>query len=657
MPRLAIDIEARLASFEQGIKRVEQTTAGMAGRLESAFGGLRTALAAIGGVVAVGQITNMVRSFIDAADALDDLAQKSGIAVESLSELQFAANIEGIGLESLGTAFTRLNVSLQEGARGSKELQAAFAAVGISAKELGTIGADAAFRRIATSFQDAADGPEKAAVAVRIFGRAGADLIPLLNQGAEGLKRSGDEARRLGLIVGADTARAAGEFNDNLTRLRSSAQSFGVALGNEVLPSLSRFLSELLEGQRIFGSFSAALLSLGLGVNPFRDLAGNIAAVRKEIELLERQRKNSAAEGNTNLGGFDRSIEAARKRLEFLQFQQRARIPIGNPNTFDARDRQLQAQQDPQTSLRILEADSDKTASNVERGQQRSADFLVKIYTDQFAEIRRQAVELQGTLVDLLQAGPEEAARQASARRNALDGILGQTQIGRAQELQGLLEELARAGAEAPLEMQAQYEQAFEIINTEIQRANGNLDGQFDQIVDGTDRAQEGFIRLQGAIERWGDASAEEIVQFVRTGQLQFSNLVDTILSDLVRLTVQQTITRPLFSAFAGALGAGGAGAPTAAGTPFGFSYGGGRATGGPVTGGNFYTVGERGPETLFVNPGRSGYVVPNGGMGGPTIVQNISVDARSDISSVRMAMMQSAALANAEVTRMARRG
>jgi hypothetical protein len=651
VPRFSIDVEARLASFEQGLKRIEQSTAGVAGRLESAFGGLRSALAAIGGVVAVGQITNMVRSFVDAADALDDLSQKTGVAVESLSELQYTANIEGVNVQSLGDAFTKLSVNLQAGARGSKELQQAFAQVGIAAKDLGTIGADQAFRRIAAAFEGASDGPEKAALAVKLFGRAGADLIPLLNYGADGLKRSGDEARRFGLVIGADTAKAAAEFNDNLTRLQASAQGFGFAIGNQVLPSLSQFVAELLEGQRIFGSFASALANLGnpFNINPFKDLAGNIAAVRKEIELLERQRNNSASEGNTNLGGFDAAIERARKRLEFLKFQQRQRISTGDPSTFDSRDRRLQAQADKPAFAATPEDTSD-LRDQIEKGSRKGAEFLVKIYTDQFAEIRREAVQLQSELVSILQEGPAEAQRQASARQSAVDGILGQTQVGRVRELQRLLEDLARAGAEAPLEMQQQYEQAFEIINQQIQEANGKLDGQFDNIVEGTDLAKDGFLRLQAAVERWGDATADEIVKVVETGKLNFSSLIKTIASDLLRLSIQQSITRPLFTALAASLPGGpGTGAPSAAGTPFGFSFGGGRATGGSVTGGRYYTVGERGPETLFVNPGQSGTVVPAGGGSAPV---NVYLDARTDSSLVRQYVMQAVALAQSEQAR-----
>jgi hypothetical protein len=82
-----------------------------------------------------------------------------------------------------------------------------------------------------------------------------------------------------------------------------------------------------------------------------------------------------------------------------------------------------------------------------------------------------------------------------------------------------------------------------------------------------------------------------------------------------------------------------------------------GRAMGGPVFAGGAYTVGERGPE-LFI-PSVSGQIVPNGvGMGGVTIVQNNSIDARSDIATIRAMLENNKAATVREVgNQLARRG
>ena len=139
-------------------------------------------------------------------------------------------------------------------------------------------------------------------------------------------------------------------------------------------------------------------------------------------------------------------------------------------------------------------------------------------------------------------------------------------------------------------------------------------------------------------------------------------SLVDVILSDLARLTLQQTITRPLFSALAESLkgvslfgGGGSSSSSGASGTPFGFSFGGNRASGGPVLGGNWYNVGERGAEKLYMPHGTSGTIVPNGG--GITYQQTVVIQSPTDGAVIRAAVVSGAAMARSEIARMGRIG
>jgi len=233
MAKANIEITA-VDNTRQAFESAKRNLAG----LENSANLVRSTLAGIGASLSAGAFVGFVKNSIDAADALDDVAQKSGVAVESLSALGYAAKIEGINVEDLGGALVKLNVSLQAAANGSTEMRDAFTAIGVSVADLQSIRPDEAFLRIAESFQSMDDGAEKSARAVRLFGRAGADLIPLLNQGRDGLAAMGDEARRMGLIISSETAAASARFNDDLTKLSASAGAFGIEIANIVLPSL-----------------------------------------------------------------------------------------------------------------------------------------------------------------------------------------------------------------------------------------------------------------------------------------------------------------------------------------------------------------------------------------------------------------------------------
>jgi len=107
----------------------------------------------------------------------------------------------------------------------------------------------------------------------------------------------------------------------------------------------------------------------------------------------------------------------------------------------------------------------------------------------------------------------------------------------------------------------------------------------------------------------------DALVNFVMTGKLNFRNLANSIIKDMIRIQIQQSITGPL-SSFIGSLFPG----PKA---PTTFSNRvAGRATGGPVSAGTSYLVGERGMEIF--TPRTSGTITPNNKLGGTNVVVNV---------------------------------
>jgi phage-related minor tail protein len=106
---------------------------------------------------------------------------------------------------------------------------------------------------------------------------------------------------------------------------------------------------------------------------------------------------------------------------------------------------------------------------------------------------------------------------------------------------------------------------------------------------------------------------ADALTNFVMTGKANFTDFANSVIADIMRIAIRQQIVGPIAQGLMGAFGMAGA-QPAYYG-----GFGGGFASGGPVSPGMSYLVGERGPE-LFV-PGSSGNIVPNGGGGGNVTV------------------------------------
>lgn len=207
---------------------------------------------------------DLVKGAIDAADHLNDLSKKTGVAVETIGGIGFAAKQAGGDLESATAGVGKLNKSLAEAAAGNKEAAEAFKVLGVSVKDAAgnTISADQALARIADKFAEAADGPEKAAIALRIFGKAGADMIPLLDEGGASLRQNIAYFQQYSGVT-AETAQAADEFNDSLAKLGLLNQAFSQQLATALLPTLQKLLNGYLDLKQNSDTLSNAASGIG----------------------------------------------------------------------------------------------------------------------------------------------------------------------------------------------------------------------------------------------------------------------------------------------------------------------------------------------------------------------------------------------------------
>ena len=193
------------------------------------------------------RIGEAIAGVAEKGDELLKAGQKTGIAVEELSQLKYAASLADVDFGSLETALTRLSVNMDKAARGTGDAAGAFKALGISVtdNEGHLKPLNGVIEELANKFQGLADGPAKAALAVAIFGRAGAQLIPLLDQGGDAIKRMENEATAFGVTFSGPAAEAAEQFNDNLKRVGDASSGLWQTFVERLLPSLSDLFDQM----------------------------------------------------------------------------------------------------------------------------------------------------------------------------------------------------------------------------------------------------------------------------------------------------------------------------------------------------------------------------------------------------------------------------
>jgi hypothetical protein len=267
---LTVNLEANIAKFVSDMGKSSQATEQAMSRINGAVNTVKGGLAALGVGVSAGAFASIIKGSIDAADNLRDMAQKTGIAVEELNGLGFASGQAGGSLEAMVGAAGKLNKSLAEAASGNKDASAAFKALGISVTDTqGNLKkADVVMAEVADQFEKYQDGPEKAALALRLFGKAGAEMIPLLNDGGAAMRENIEYAKRYSYQT-TDLSNAADNFNDTMGKLEIQQRGFINQMSAEMLPVLqsvaNAFLSASEKANDLHswsGKLSGALTSL-----------------------------------------------------------------------------------------------------------------------------------------------------------------------------------------------------------------------------------------------------------------------------------------------------------------------------------------------------------------------------------------------------------
>ena len=227
--------------------RVDQRSKGKVDRAIASVKRGLIKMAAVAGVAAFAT-AKLVSSTAATADHLAKMSKKVGISVEKLQQLEFAAGISGTSLGTLRTGLQRFARTADDAGQGLESAQEPFERLGINTKnakgelkDLDTLLLDAA-----DAFSKMPDGTEKTALAMKSFGRAGAELIPLLNEGRGGIEKLRAEFESMGGQLSSEDTKAFEEYNDTLLRTKTVLTGLKNQAVVALLPHLKKGSAALL---------------------------------------------------------------------------------------------------------------------------------------------------------------------------------------------------------------------------------------------------------------------------------------------------------------------------------------------------------------------------------------------------------------------------
>lgn len=677
--KVSIAIEAMMAGFESDMGRasrlLEKETKRWQKDIDSYKATAKQVGAAAGAaiVAGLGLVAAATKMAIDDMDNLSKTAQKVGLPTEEVSALAYAAGLSDVSVEQLSSGLVKLTKNMSDAAQGTGEAQKGFKALGIDVKN-----ADGSLKssgqvlgEVAAKFATYRDGAEKTALAVNIFGKSGAELIPLLNSGADGIAQMTEEARELGLVIDTETGKKAEAFNDNLTRLQSVVKGLWNQVAAQLLPMLvnltDRFVGSAKGAQTLaqFATVAATgiklLTSVGVViVGVFKTVGEALGGVAATIvQLITGDFRGAMQTFQDYQLDVVKNITGTIGTVSDIWDDTAADIKADAPETAEG------------IAAPVIQAED-----KVKKSGKRIVDEAARIYKqveDRIAQIQRDIDTFgmtpdQVELYDLknMRATSEQLTRTADKQATRALQIADQDEYVRRNKLladqaaairgvsESLEEEIALLG------MSADEQEVYIALKHAGVKA---ISAEGQALADLVRQRQEAR-KARAWMDELADSTFEffaGVLDYTKGAKEAFGDFVDSIHQMVIRLLAEAALQQlgNYLKSLGSSMNSGGGGGSSSGGfwagllSAVGSAFGGGKASGGPTRAGMFYEVNENGPElystggrTFLMAGAQDGHVTPLSAQPAqqPTPVKVIAVYSEEEAQRQALAAMKSGA-------------
>lgn len=337
---LSIDLEAKLAKFESDMGRAARIAAKemekmrqqvnkqlqqVNNQLSSFSNQAANAVKGLAAAFSIREITQFAKKSIDIADNINDLSKKFGISTQAISVWRLSAEKSGTSIDGISRASKFLIKDLEKSDFYLKQ-------IGVSMTDLAgkTRPVEDVIRDVATKFAGFEDGADKAALATALFGRAGTDLIPFLNDFGEGADEAAAKARDFGVVISEEFAASSDAFNDNMRDLKALTEGFANSVLAQLLPALNSYIELQTDAARKGGEFSATSTVISDGL---KQIVTGFVIAKNAIDLFIEGIRFIVTAGVVQFTAAQKAVGA------FANYMQEAGKAIINPfdsNTLDA---------------------------------------------------------------------------------------------------------------------------------------------------------------------------------------------------------------------------------------------------------------------------------------------------------------------------------
>ncbi len=313
----ASELKKALAESEKGVEKFGATTDKETLSLSDAWKSYGKIIAVVGAAV-IGTLTTMVVSFAKVGSELKDLSLKTGISVEALAGLKYAAEQSGASLGTVEMAIKRVAVVMSDASDGTGEATKTFDKLGLSLKDLQGLSPEQQFLKIAGAIAEVPDPMQRAAIAVDLFGRSGTDLLPMLSAGSVGLKRMMEEGVKLTGWT-KEGATKADDLGDAFGTLKASTMGLFNAVAESLAPAIKDATLSLAnltdQTARAFREAANYRKTLNDSFTPQKELTAELERGRNAFESYIKNQigaRDSSTKTTISIEEFTKNAKAQR---------------------------------------------------------------------------------------------------------------------------------------------------------------------------------------------------------------------------------------------------------------------------------------------------------------------------------------------------------
>ena len=186
-------------------------------------------------------LAGLAMKAVSTADDLNTLSKQTGFTTDEIQKMKYAADLVDVSFEDIEGALKKLKPKITENNK-------ALADLGVSTKN-----ADGSTRNATDVFYDAIEAlskipneTERDQKAMELFGKSADSLAGIIDDGGAAMKAYGEEAERMGLIMGQDTVDNLNKVNDTIDKLKAQGGGALAKLGATIATVLGPSIEKVL---------------------------------------------------------------------------------------------------------------------------------------------------------------------------------------------------------------------------------------------------------------------------------------------------------------------------------------------------------------------------------------------------------------------------